>query len=197
MYVCVFDSIGRIAKRSLCFFGKPYKSASLKPVGQTISEIDLGKILRTMRKIRIPLFVMLPFRDQISADIVRKQLKDLSLKVHTTIQPVFVSRKIEQELNVKETKPPIVNQQCVIYSFQCDLCDAGYVGFKRGHLHNRVKGHKQQSSAIVKHYKNVHGTMPQDLLKRFEVLKKCRNKFDCLVYEKLLIKALEPSLNVH
>ena len=43
---------------------------------------------------------------------------DLSLKVHTTIQPVFVSQKIEQELNVKETKPPIVNQQCVIYGFQ-------------------------------------------------------------------------------
>ena len=94
---------------------------------------------------------MLPFRDQISTDIVRKQLKDLSLKVHTTIQPVFVSRKIEQELNVKETKPPIVNQQCVIYSFQCDLCDAGYVGFTREHLYNSVKGHKQQSSAIVKH----------------------------------------------
>ena len=65
--------------------------------------------------------VVLPFKDQISADIVRKQLKDLSLKVHTTIQPVFVSRKIEQELNVKETKPPIVNQQCVTYSFQSKL----------------------------------------------------------------------------
>ena len=37
--------------------------------------------------------VILPFRDQISTDIVRKQLKDLNLKVHTTIQPVFVSRK--------------------------------------------------------------------------------------------------------
>ena len=61
--------------------------------------------------------VVLPFKDQISADIVKKQLKDLSLKVHTTIQPVFVSRKIEQELNVKETKPPIVNQQCVVYVF--------------------------------------------------------------------------------
>ena len=71
---------------------------------------------------------------QISADIVRKQFKDLSLKVHTTIQPVFVRRKIEQELSVKETKPPIVNQQCVVYSFQCDLCDAGYVGYTRGHL---------------------------------------------------------------
>ena len=43
---------------------------------------------------------------------------------------------------------------------------------------------------------NVHGTMPQDLLKRFEVLKKCRNKFDCLVYEMLFIRALKLNLNV-
>ena len=121
---------------------------------------------------------------------LRFGFKVLNLKVHTTIQPVFLSRKIERDLNVKETKPPIVNQQCVVYSFQCDLCDAGYVGYTRGLLHNRVKGHKQQSSAIAKHYKNVHGTMPQDLLKRFEVLKKCRNKFDCLVYEMLFIRTL-------
>jgi len=73
--------------------------------------------------------VILPFKDQISADIVRKQLKDLNLKVHTTIEPVFVSR----ELNVKETKPPIENQQCVVYSFQCHVCDAGYEGYTRGH----------------------------------------------------------------
>jgi len=65
--------------------------------------------------------VALPFKDQISADIVRKKLRDLSLKVHTTIQPVFVSRKIEQELSVNEAKPPTVNQHCVVYGFQCDL----------------------------------------------------------------------------
>ena len=97
-------------------------------------------------------------KDQISADIVKEQLKDLNLKVNPTIQPVFASRKIEQELNVKEAKPPIVNEQRVVCSFQCDLCAAGYVHvrYTRGHLHNRVKGHKQQSSAIAKHYKNVH-----------------------------------------
>ena len=55
--------------------------------------------------------------------------------------------------------------------------------------------------AIAKHYKNVHWTMPQDLLKRFEVLKKCRNKFDCLVYrgnvsEMLFIRTLKLNLNV-
>ena len=97
---------------------------------------------------------------------------------------------------MKEEKPPIVNEQCVVYNFQCDLCDAGYVGYTRGHLHNRVKGHKQQSSAIAKHCKNVHGTIPQVLLKRFEALKKCRNKFDCLVYEMLFIRTLKPNLNV-
>ena len=84
----------------------------------------------------------------------------------------------------------------VVYNLQCDLSDAGYVGYTRGHLHNRVKGHKQQSSAIAKHYKNVHGTIPQDPLKRFEVLKKRRNKFDCLVYEMLFIRTLKPNLKV-
>ena len=111
---------------------------------------------------------------------------------------MFASRKIEQKLNVKEAKPPIANEQCVVYNFPCDLCDAGYVGYARGHLHNRVKGHKQQSSTIAKHYKNVHGTIPQDLLKRFEALKKCRNKFDCLVYEMhvLFIRTLKPNLKL-
>ena len=71
--------------------------------------------------------------------IVKEQLKDQSLKLNTTIQPVFASRKIEQELNVKEAKPRIVNEQCVVYNFRCDLCDAGYVGYTREHLHNRVK----------------------------------------------------------
>ena len=79
--------------------------------------------------------MVLLFKDQISADIVKEQLKDLNLRVNPTIQPVFASRKIEQELNVKEAKPPIVNDQCVVYNFQCDRCDASYVGYTREHLH--------------------------------------------------------------
>ena len=42
-----------------------------------------------------PIRVVLPFKDQASADIVRTQLKDLSHKIQTTVQPVFVSQKIE------------------------------------------------------------------------------------------------------
>ena len=68
--------------------------------------------------------VVLPFKDQASADIVCAQLKDLSQKIQTTVQPVFVSQKIERDLKLREAKPPIVNQQCLVYKFQCDLCDA-------------------------------------------------------------------------
>ena len=34
------------------------------------------------------------------------------------------------------------------------------------------------------------------LLRRFSVLKKCRNKFDCLVNEMLFIRDLKPTMNV-
>ena len=36
-----------------------------------------------------PIRVVLPFKDQASADIVRTQLKDLRQKIHTTVQTRF------------------------------------------------------------------------------------------------------------
>ena len=142
--------------------------------------------------------VVMPFKDQDSANIVKTQLKDLSVKLQTTIQPVFFSRKIAQEFQACETKPQLVNQQCVVYQFQCDLCDTGsYVGYTPGHLHLCVDGHKNALSSVRKHYDKEHaGTVPDDLLSRFKVLKKCRNKFDCLMNEMLYIKQLRPCLNV-
>ena len=61
--------------------------------------------------------VVVPFKDQDSANFVKIQLKDLSLKLQTTVQPVFVSR-IGQDPQECETKPQLVNQQCVVYQFQ-------------------------------------------------------------------------------
>ena len=36
--------------------------------------------------------VVIPFKDQASANIVKKRLTDLNLKIKTNIQPVFISR---------------------------------------------------------------------------------------------------------
>ena len=68
----------------------------------------------------------LPFKNHISADMVKAgtiQGSESNSKYHHPASP-----KTEQKLNVKGAKPPIVNKQCVVYNFQCDLCDARYVG---------------------------------------------------------------------
>ena len=89
-----------------------------------------------------------------------------------------------------------LNQQCAVYSFQGDLCDASYVGYTLRHLHQCVSELKNVSSSIGEHYKNKHSAIPKNLDKRFSVLKKCNNKFNCLVHEMLLMRELAPSLNV-
>ena len=92
--------------------------------------------------------MIIPFKDQESANYVKKELKNLGIKVQTILQPVFVSRKIGQDLKVCETKPQIVNQQRVNYHFHCGLCVASYVGYTCGHLNTRVDGHEQKASSI-------------------------------------------------
>ena len=74
-------------------------------------------------------------------ELLRHQLSDLSRKINAVVQPVYVSRKIKGNLKPKEHKPPIVNQQNVVYYYKCGLCDTDYVGFTSRHLHQRVEEH--------------------------------------------------------
>ena len=140
-----------------------------------------------------PIRIVLPFKDQKSANVVRKQLADLSRKINADISPVYTSRKIKDEIKVKEDKPPLVSQQCVVYSFQCSLCDAGYVGYTCRHLHQRIEEHK--GSAIGNHLREQHDMEPEDIAQSFRILRKCQNKFDCLIFEMFFIQELKPTLN--
>ena len=138
--------------------------------------------------------VVLLFKDQKSADAVKKQLSDLSNKINHTLQPVFKSRKIREDLRMCEPKPPMIRQQCVVYNYKCDLCDAEYVGYTSRHLHQRIDEHRY--SAIGKHLKNDHGLKTiGDLTNNFSVLKTCNGKLNCLVYEMFCIKKIRPCLN--
>ena len=136
--------------------------------------------------------VVIPIKDQESANIMKTQLKDLSVKLQTIVQSVLTSRKIAQEFPTNEPKPQLIDQQCVVYNFKCDQCNAGYVGYTRGHLFLCIDGHRSKSLSVHKHYDNRHaGRIPNDLRNNcFNVLKKCQNKFDCCVDEMLLIKQL-------
>ena len=118
---------------------------------------------------------------------LREQLRDLSRKINTEVHPVFTSHKIKDELKAKEPKPPIVNQQSIVYFFKCDV---DYVGYTSRHLHQRMKQHK--GSVVGNHVREQHGNEPREITKNFRMLRKCSNKFDCLIFEMLFIRDLRP-----
>ncbi|CAH3025706.1 unnamed protein product, partial [Porites evermanni] len=76
---------------------------------------------------------------------------------------------------------------------QCSLCDAGYVGYTCRHLHQRIEEHK--GSAIGNHLREQHDMEPEDIAQSFRILRKCQNKFDCLIFEMFFIQELKPTLN--
>ena len=79
----------------------------------------------------------------------------------------------------------------------CNLCGAGYVGYTRGHLHERIEGHTRKSSSMYKHYNLQHNSeMPERFIEQFHTITKCSGKFDCLVKEMLHICMRKPTLNV-
>ena len=127
--------------------------------------------------------IVLPFKSQF----------DLSRKIDVVVQPVYVSKKIKGHFKPKEHKPPIVNQQNVVYYYKCGLCDTDYVGFTSRHLHQRVEEHKR--ATIGYHVKEEHDGDPDSIGSNFEILKKCQSKLDCLIFEMLFIRKLKPKLN--
>ena len=166
-----------------------------KLINSTITRFIESRNQQQFREVQInaPVRIILPFKDQRSADIVRRQLSDLGKKINSDIRPVFTSKKIADDIRVAEAKPPLINQQCVVYEFKCDLCDADYVGYTRRHLFQRIVEHKH--SAIGKHLRDSHNQENKDLTEQFTILKKCRGKFECLIYEMLFIQEKKPKLN--
>ena len=108
------------------------------------------------------------------ADTVRRQLNDLGRKINVSFQPVFLSKKLEDELKITEKKPSIVNQQRVVYQFKCSFCDENYIGSTMRHLHERCEKHKFNSSRIKKHFTNKHDCLPDNINHHFKVLRKCK-----------------------
>ena len=137
--------------------------------------------------------LILPFKDQKSADIVRRQLAGLGCLIGKALRPIFTSRKIRDDVKLQEEKPPLVNHQCVVYKFKCDLCDADYVGYTCRHLHQRIDEHK--GSVVGIHMRDQHGESTSRIENCFSILRKCRGKYECLLYEMLYIRELKPSLN--
>ena len=115
-------------------------------------------------------------------------MRDLSHKIGTTLQPIFISGKLEQDLKPRVIKPPIVKQQCVVYSFTCDLCDSYNVGFTARLLLNELLYIKTLPS--VNTLREPMEIQTSSEKASFVFQKKCQ---DCLVYEMLFVEERNPS----
>ena len=66
----------------------------------------------------------LPFVDQKTTENTKRQLQSLSSKIGVALQPVFSALiKICNILKTRESKPKIVDEQCVVYHYKCGLCE--------------------------------------------------------------------------
>ena len=103
------------------------------------------------------------------------------------------STNSKRHFKPKKHKPPIVNQQNVVYYYKCGRCDTDYVGFTSRHLHQRVEEHMR--ATIGYHVKDEYYGDPDSIGSNFEILKKCQSKLVCLISEMLFIRKLKPKLN--
>ena len=159
-------------------------------INKFLHNIDNIDAIKNTRDDNPTIMAPLTFKDQQSANSVKRQMQILSANIGVQIKPVFQTKKIGQVLALIEKKPPVVSNQCVVQKFECDLCDADYIGYTTRHLHQLINEHKY--SAIRRHLEE-HGLSNTDLDdKQFSVLKKCRSKFDCLIFEMLYTKEFNP-----
>ena len=172
-YQAFVDECGRLKSM---FHRLGYPSSLVNCI---IDNCDYFSTLEAKTKSDETLRVSIPFKDQVSANIVKRQMRDLSSKIGIDVQPIYTSKKLEQDLKLKEIKPRIINQHSIVCCFKCDLCDSNYVGYTTRHLFQRVANHRY--SAIGRHLRDAHGNI--DLLNesQFRMLKKCSMKWDCLV----------------
>ena len=67
------------------------------------------------------------------------------------------------------------------------------LSFIRGHLLQRVDEHEGKTA--IGEYMRTHGSDNSSLSRLFSILRKCKTKWDCLMFEMLSIRDLKPSSN--
>ena len=92
---------------------------------------------------------------------------------------------------MQEIRPPIVNQQPVVYKLACVMRCIHKTGTDQ-----IVEEHKHFLSSIGKHLRDDHHGIPRDFDKQLFELKNAKHKFDCLLYEMVYIREIKLCLNV-
>ena len=144
--------------------------------------------------------VFVPFFGKISQQFVRRLSKILKLKFNVDISPVYKTYKVGNYFQLK-SRTPLALCSNVVYKFTSS-CDTNltYIGMSTRHLSTRVKEHlnfkNDSQSAIKDHIMSCNKCCSMKYnLKSFKIIKKCNSEFQTKIFEAMLIKKLNPTLN--
>ena len=126
-----------------------------------------------------------------------KRIKALFRGIMDNIKIVYTTAKVRDYFSNKDITPkPFLSQ--VVYQFTCLRdADTKYVGFTNRKLQHRAHEHlRTGTTAIGDHISSCNECANGASLDNFNILKKCRNATDSKIFEALLIKKINPSLNI-
>ena len=139
--------------------------------------------------------IRVPYIGKPSIDY-KKQLEKLMRNYVEDFKVIFTTTKVSHYFSNKEETPHDLKSN-VVYKYKC-LKDESiqYIGFTTRPLTERVKEHLRGRTAVSDHIINCNTCKNEKLsVKNFMVLKECKNKFETLINEAILIKRYNPILN--
>ena len=144
---------------------------------------------------RTALYFKIPFVGKTSVDYGRK-IKSLLQPNDPEIKIVYETTKIQHSFQLKDPIPkPLLTG--VVYQFTCrGDPNITYIGQTTRTLKERVDEHLRGGSAVSDHIGHCSDCQREGVtIDDFSIIKKCRKKADPPIYEALIIKDLDPSLN--
>ena len=101
----------------LCYPDKLVQSTIRQFIDSKVSQ-DSHTQQQVPEKQEAPIRIVLPFKDQKSANAVCRQLGDLNRKINVDISPVYISRKIKDEnkSDRRQATPCKSTMRCVSFS---------------------------------------------------------------------------------
>ena len=125
---------------------------------------------------------------------VRKVFKTIT---DEKLRITYSTSKVHDFFRVKDQDPKELLTN-VVYRFTC-LSDSNikYIGYSNRSLRERVKEHLAGGTRISDHIGTCQSCSRKSITSEdFAILKKCRRKNDTAIFEALLIKKYNPSLNI-
>ena len=110
-------------------------------------------------------------------------------------QIIYETTKVKDHFKLKADVPKFLLTK-VVYKFVCSRdANVTYIGYTNRTLKERVAEHRTSCTAVSNHASNCPSCKNGISVDDFHVLKKCRNKYDTMIFEAMFIQRQNPVLN--